>query len=334
MAGHLQQWSGWFQVRRYLSIVVGPTPGPPVFCPSPISVLWSHMGHYGSSRISNKELFEASRELWSRKNTGENSEKLADGNSCYAGGVPFRKERLAPARKLTGGSACPSSADLKMESPYGASTCRRYGDLLRLDEDDQRGAGLQQQRPAAADQVLYPTCAHPLPDPFRTMRTLTTTQDTAVQQRLLSEIFTLVSARPISACNFLPLPPLLAPSQPASSSSSEHNDAPSLVTYRHFATLYFIVISTSTESPLALLDFIQCFVEALDRLFENVCELDLIFNFETLHAVLAEMIVGGVVVEIGLDKVVEGVRAQGKLAKRPVNETRGGLGVQGIWAGR
>lgn len=64
------------------------------------------------------------------------------------------------------------------------------------------------------------------------------------------------------------------------------------------------MISTSTESPLALLDLIQVFVESLDRLFENVCELDLIFNFETLHAVLGEMIVGGVVVETGLDRCV------------------------------
>lgn len=103
-----------------------------------------------------------------------------------------------------------------------------------------------------------------------------------------------MAARPASSCNFLPLPPLLASSSTSSSNSNtpgEHNDAPSLVTYRHYATLYFIVISTSTESPLALLDFIQVFVEALDRLFENVCELDLIFNFETLHAVLGEMLV-------------------------------------------
>ncbi|PSK60322.1 hypothetical protein B9Z65_472 [Elsinoe australis] len=162
--------------------------------------------------------------------------------------------------------------------------------------------------------------------------------DTSVQQRLLSEIFTLVSARPSSACNFLPLPPLLAP--PTSSTvpaSEQQNDLPSLVTYRHYATLYFIVISTSTESPLALLDLIQVFVEALDRLFENVCELDLIFNFETLHAVLGEMIVGGVVVETGLERVVEGVRAQGRVAKRPVNEGgRGALGGigPGIWAAR
>ena len=156
-----------------------------------------------------------------------------------------------------------------------------------------------------------------------------------MQQRLISEIFTLVSARPNSACNFLPLPPLLAPasSSPSPAASAEHNDAPSLVTYRHYATLYFILISTNTESPLALLDLIQVFVEALDRLFENVCELDLIFNFETLHAVLGEMIVGGVVVETGLDRVVEGVKSQGRVAKRPVNESRAGLGTT-IWAGR
>ncbi|KAI9847384.1 MAG: Sigma-adaptin 3A [Sclerophora amabilis] len=169
--------------------------------------------------------------------------------------------------------------------------------------------------------------------------------DTNVQQRLISEIFSLVSHRSNSACNFLPyriliaveegntvtnfvssLPPLLANSSKSASASEPYNDTPSLITYRHYATLYFIVISTSTESPLALLDLIQVFVEALDRLFENVCELDLIFNFETLHAALGEMIVGGVVVETGLDKVVEGVKSQGKVAKRPINENRGGMG--------
>ncbi|KAK6581968.1 hypothetical protein PZA11_005665 [Diplocarpon coronariae] len=165
-------------------------------------------------------------------------------------------------------------------------------------------------------------------------------QETSVQQRLISEIFTLVSHRPAGSCNFLPLPPLLASSGTShtpSHSSTPHNDVPSLVTYRHYATLYFIIISTSTESPLALIDLIQVYVEALDRLFENVCELDLIFNFETLHAALSEMVVGGVVVETQLERVVEGVKLQGRVAKRPVNEGRGGMGLGGSgfgWAGR
>ncbi len=138
-----------------------------------------------------------------------------------------------------------------------------------------------------------------------------------------------MSNRPSGSCNFLPLPPLLAASGTSQSSAEDHSDVPSLVTYRHYATLYFIVISTSTESPLALIDLIQVYVEALDKLFENVCELDLIFNFETLHSTLGEMIVGGVVIETNLDRIVAGVRSQGTVAKRPVNEGRGpsGLGV-------
>lgn len=166
---------------------------------------------------------------------------------------------------------------------------------------------------------------------------LTHHQETSVQQRLISEIFTLVSNRAPGSCNFLPLPPLLSsqstPSHAASTTPS--NDVPSLVTYRHYATLYFIIISTSTESPLALIDLIQVYVEALDKLFENVCELDLIFNFETLHATLSEMIVGGVVVETALDRVVQGVLSQGKIPRRPVNEgTRGLGGGFASWTGR
>lgn len=82
------------------------------------------------------------------------------------------------------------------------------------------------------------------------------------------------------------------------------------------------------------------YVEALDKLFENVCELDLIFNFETLHATLSEMIIGGVVIETSLDRIVSGVRAQGTVAKRPVNEGRStigsgmGLGGNFAWTGR
>ncbi|KAI9888449.1 MAG: Sigma-adaptin 3A [Vezdaea aestivalis] len=129
------------------------------------------------------------------------------------------------------------------------------------------------------------------------------------------------------------LPPLLAKSSTTTTSSEPYDDTPSLIAYQHFATLYFIMIGTSTESPLAMLDLIYTFVEALDRLFPNVCELDLIFNFETLHAALGEMIIGGVVLETSLDKVVAGVREQGKVAKRPVNEGRGGSGLGGSLAG-
>ena len=98
------------------------------------------------------------------------------------------------------------------------------------------------------------------------------------------------------------------------------------------------MISTSTESPLALIDLIQVFVEALDRMFENVCELDLIFGYETMHAVLSEMIIGGVVVETNIDKIVSAVRNQeGSSGKKKAIQAassgigRGSLPVLGAW---
>ncbi|KAJ6016023.1 AP-3 adaptor complex subunit sigma [Penicillium herquei] len=161
--------------------------------------------------------------------------------------------------------------------------------------------------------------------------------DTQTQQSLIAQIYRLVAQRPASACNFLPLPPLLS-SQGASSSANGPSDAPTQITYRTYATLSFIMISTSMESPLALIDLIQVFVEALDRMFENVCELDLIFGYETMHAVLSEMIVGGVVVETNIDKIVAGVRSQeGSTGKRKAVQAastslgRGALPSLGAW---
>ncbi|KAJ6017331.1 AP-3 adaptor complex subunit sigma [Penicillium sp. IBT 35674x] len=160
--------------------------------------------------------------------------------------------------------------------------------------------------------------------------------DTQTQQSLIAQIYQLVAQRPASACNFLPLPPLL--SQGASSAASGPSDAPTQITYRTYATLSFIMISTSMESPLALIDLIQVFVESLDRMFENVCELDLIFGYETMHAVLSEMIVGGVVVETNTERIVAGVRNQeGSAGKRKAVQAassglgRGALPSLGAW---
>lgn len=50
--------------------------------------------------------------------------------------------------------------------------------------------------------------------------------------------------------------------------------------YRHYATLFFVFCVDSSESELGILDLIQVFVETLDRCFENVCELDLIFHVD------------------------------------------------------
>ncbi|KAM9311267.1 AP-3 complex subunit sigma-2 isoform 6-T6 [Gastrophryne carolinensis] len=57
------------------------------------------------------------------------------------------------------------------------------------------------------------------------------------------------------------------------------------------------------------------FVETLDKCFENVCELDLIFNVDKVHYILHEMVMGGMVLETNMNEVVAQVEAQNKLEK-------------------
>ena len=131
--------------------------------------------------------------------------------------------------------------------------------------------------------------------------------------------------------------------------------------YRHFATLYFIVICDKAESELGILDLIQVglnpaqegrrrwhgdkqpppqqlmfhwfaqpwpsvsfffslpltfqsafdvlmrqvYVETLDKSFENVCELDIIFNQQKAGLILDQMITGGLVLETNSQEIVK-----------------------------
>lgn len=140
-----------------------------------------------------------------------------------------------------------------------------------------------------------------------------------VQQSLISQIFSLISDRPAGVCNFLDAPDLVFPTPKSmvKSRQEERNDLgleggrngeevkemedDTRVIYRHYATLYFVFVVDGAESELGILDLIQVslhallwnvqswqvlkvFVESLDRAFENVCELDLIFHFDEVSS--------------------------------------------------
>jgi hypothetical protein len=45
---------------------------------------------------------------------------------------------------------------------------------------------------------------------------------------------------------------------------------------------------TTLQNELAILEFIHCLVETLDRFFSNVCELDLMFNMEMVRCSSAD----------------------------------------------
>eukprot|EP00694_Reclinomonas_americana_P006025 EC795789.1.p1 GENE.EC795789.1~~EC795789.1.p1 ORF type:complete len:131 (+),score=50.19 EC795789.1:133-525(+) len=91
--------------------------------------------------------------------------------------------------------------------------------------------------------------------------------------------------------------------------------------YRHYATLYFVVVVDDTESELGILDLIQVFVETLDRCFENVCELDLIFHSDKVHYVLDEIIMGGMVLETSTQEILLAIDGMNKLEQQSVKTT-------------
>lgn len=67
--------------------------------------------------------------------------------------------------------------------------------------------------------------------------------------------------------------------------------------YRRYAGLYFIFGADVTDNELLLMETIHLFVELLDQYFSNVCELDIVFHFNKVYAILDEYILAGEVQE-------------------------------------
>jgi len=55
------------------------------------------------------------------------------------------------------------------------------------------------------------------------------------------------------------------------------------------------------------------FVETLDKCFENVCELDVIFHSDKVHHILDEIVMGGMVLETSTHEVLASVQEMNKL---------------------
>ena len=122
------------------------------------------------------------------------------------------------------------------------------------------------------------------------------------QQTVIRRVFQQVSTRPDSFCNYL------------EGSVPEWGENIKLI-YRHYATLYFVFAVDAQESDLGILDLIQVFVEALDKRFENVCELDLIFHSDRVHYILDEIVMGGMVLETNINSILQAINDQEKMHK-------------------
>mmetsp|Transcript_51967 Transcript_51967/g.121821 ORF Transcript_51967/g.121821 Transcript_51967/m.121821 type:complete len:164 (+) Transcript_51967:79-570(+) len=92
------------------------------------------------------------------------------------------------------------------------------------------------------------------------------------QQQMIRECYSLISKRSDRVCNFL-------------EEVGEWGKDTKLV-YRVYATLYFVFVVDGSESELGILDLIHVMVETLDHVFENVCELDLIFHTDKVRVLV------------------------------------------------
>jgi len=83
--------------------------------------------------------------------------------------------------------------------------------------------------------------------------------------------------------------------------------------YRKYAGLFFTVAVDMHENELSALEGIHLFVTLLDEYFSNVCELDIVFNFNKVYSILDEFILAGEIHETSLREIVTRMRDVEKL---------------------
>jgi len=87
------------------------------------------------------------------------------------------------------------------------------------------------------------------------------------------------------------------------------------IVYRRYASLFFIAGIDANDNELICLEIIHRYVEVLDRYFGNVCELDLIFNFNKAYYILDELLIAGELQEPSKKAVLRVITQQDSLAE-------------------
>ncbi|KAF3824096.1 hypothetical protein GH733_008381, partial [Mirounga leonina] len=77
--------------------------------------------------------------------------------------------------------------------------------------------------------------------------------------------------------------------------------------YKRYASLYFCCAVENQDNELLTLEIVHRYVELLDKYFGNVCELDIIFNFEKAYFILDEFIMGGEIQETSKKSAVKAI---------------------------
>ncbi|KAI4952591.1 hypothetical protein J4E91_003063 [Alternaria rosae] len=112
--------------------------------------------------------------------------------------------------------------------------------------------------------------------------------------KIVKDVSQLVLARRTRMCNFL-----------------EYKDTK--IVYRRYASLFFIAGCDSTDNELITLEIVHRYVEQMDKYYGNVCELDIIFNFQKAYFILDELLLAGEMQESSKKNVLRCIGQQDSL---------------------
>ncbi|KAI8600081.1 AP complex, mu/sigma subunit [Dissophora ornata] len=130
-----------------------------------------------------------------------------------------------------------------------------------------------------------------------------TTMSPKEKTKIVKDVTQLVLSRRTKMCNFL-----------------EYKDTK--VIYRRYASLFFITGVDPRENELLTLEVIHRYVEVLDRYFGNVCELDLIFNFQRAYFILDEVLIAGEMQESSKKTVLRVITQMDAMEEEEANEEK------------
>lgn len=91
------------------------------------------------------------------------------------------------------------------------------------------------------------------------------------------------------------------------------------IVYRRYASLFFIAGCDSTDNELITLEIVHRYVEQMDKYYGNVCELDIIFNFQKAYFILDELLLAGEMQESSKKNVLRCIAQQDGLEDMEVS---------------
>lgn len=91
------------------------------------------------------------------------------------------------------------------------------------------------------------------------------------------------------------------------------------IVYRRYASLFFIAGCDSEDNELITLEVVHRYVEQMDKYYGNVCELDIIFNFQKAYFILDELLLAGEMQESSKKNVLRCISQQDSLEDMEVS---------------